>query len=322
MNVAVLGLGSAGSRHARNLLVLGHDVVAFDPGSVASPENVARAGSLESAIESTEVVIVASPNSLHAAQAVAALEAGRHVLVEKPLATTVGDAERIVEAAALAQVTCGVAMNLRFHAGVLGLRNLLETNALGTPMLAQASFGYDLRRWHPASDYRQSYSARAELGGGIVFDAIHELDYLLWLLGPILSVAGEAGHVSELGVDVEDTAVATVRFASGALGTIDVNFVEPAYRRTCLIVGSRAVARWDWRSSSITVSREGADDSVIDTRCDVSETYRAELVDFFAALNAGRPPATPADDGLAAVRLADGIKRSAALGRRVMLDRD
>lgn len=314
MRVAVLGLGSAGSRHAANLMKLGHDVLAFDPVA-APPDGVSQAESLDAAIAGSEAVIVASPSSLHAEQAIAALTQGRPTLVEKPLATTAAEAERVVDAAGDAGVICGVAMNLRFHPAILELKRLLDAGALGAVGLVQASFGYDLRLWHPEEDYRRGYSARAELGGGIVLDAIHEIDYLLWLLGPVAAVSAETGHVSDLEIDVEDVAVAALRFESGALGAVDLNFFEPTYRRGCVLVGSRAVARWDWLQETVSMTCEGVEDRVRNVECDLADAYREELIDFFAAVKHGTTPRTTACEGLAAVRVAEALKSSASCRR-------
>jgi predicted dehydrogenase len=318
VKVAVIGLGSAGTRHARNLLEQGHDVIGFDPVS-DPPAGATRAPSAEEAIEAAEAVVVASPSSLHAAQSCSALERRRPVLIEKPLATTIADAEQVVAAAAGARVVAAVAMNLRFHPGVVELKGLIDTGALGRILFAQASFGYDLRLWRPQDDYRKSYSARAELGGGVLLDAIHELDYLLWLLGPVASVSAETGHVSELEIDVEDVAVAALRFGSGALATVDLNFFEPSYRRACVVVGSDSVARWDWGQGTVTITRDGTDDEIVDARCDVADTYRAVLADFLAAVSEGVGERTPAEDGLAALQVAAAMKRSAETGHRIAL---
>jgi predicted dehydrogenase len=315
MKVAVLGLGSAGSRHARDALALGHEVVGFDP--VCEPPSAATtADSLEAAIDASDAVIVASPNSLHAEQALAALDRGRPVLVEKPLATTVEDAEAVVAAAERAGVVAGVGMNLRFHPGIVELKRLVEADALGRVLLAQTSFGYDLRLWRPQDDYRRSYSARSDLGGGIIFDAIHELDYLLWLLGPVATVAAETGHVSDLEVDVEDSAVASLRFRSGALGSLDLNFFEPAYRRGCVLVGAESVARWDWTQESVIVGREGAESVTIQAPNNSAEMHGAVTADFLAAAQGSGQPRTSVRDGLAAVRLAAALKHAAATGTR------
>jgi predicted dehydrogenase len=322
MRVAVIGLGSAGARHARNLLDLGHEVVGFDPVASSPHEDVELNDTLEAAIGRGDAVIVASPNSLHAEHALAALELRKPVLVEKPLAVTVVDAERVTAAAERTGAVCGVGMNLRFHPGVLKLKRLVDEGALGDVRFVQGSFGYDLRRWHPESDYRLGYSARADLGGGIVLDAIHELDYLLWIFGTVETVIAEVERVSDLEVDVEDIAVAVLRFDSGAVASVDLNFFEPAYRRGCTAVGSHAVARWDWRQETVVVSRPSADDEIYDVTCDLAQTYRAELVDFVHAVESAEQeqPAASANSGLAAVRLADAIKRSARVGQRIRRD--
>jgi predicted dehydrogenase len=313
MKVAMLGLGSAGSRHALNALELGHEVLGFDPEAGDVP-GVGRVESIGEAVSWADAVVVASPSSLHAGQAVEALAARKPTLVEKPLAVSVEDAERVVDAAR--GTVSGVAMNLRFHRGILGLRDLLPE--LGPIRLATASFGYDLRLWRPGTDYRASYSAQAALGGGILLDAIHELDYLLWLLGPVASVSAELERISELEIDVEDTALLALRFGSGALGSVDLNCVEPAYRRGCVLVGSEAVASWDWSAGAIVVRREDEERS-IDAACDVKDTYKDVLEDFLEAAATGRRPRTPLEDGLAALRVAHAARRSAELGQRVTL---
>jgi predicted dehydrogenase len=314
LRVAVLGQGSAGRRHAEDLTALGCDVVAFDPRR----PTVGAAASAEEAVRQADAVVIASPSSLHAEQALAVIDAGRALLVEKPLATSAADAARVVAAAQETGVPGGVAMNLRFHAGVHCLRELLADEALGDIVYGAASFGFDLRRWRPDEDYRQGYSARAELGGGIVLDAIHELDLVQSLLGPVASVVSETASTAILDADVEHIAAAVLRLGSGALVTVDVNFVEPSYRRAILLVGSRATARWDWAAGTVTVATPDGT-RAIDVAQDVRDTYRAEIADFVDAVGAGRAPRTTLREGLDAVRLADAVKRSAREGRRVAM---
>jgi predicted dehydrogenase len=316
VRVAVLGLGSAGTRHALFAAELGHGVLGFDPAGVG-PSAVPRAGSEEEAIDACEAVVIATPSALHASQAVRALEAGRHALVEKPLATTVEDAERVAEAAERSGRVCGMAMNLRFHPGILALRRLLHEGRLGTPLLARASFGYDLRRWRPGTDYRLSYSARAELGGGIVLDAIHELDYLVWLLGPVAAVSGETAHLSSLDIDVEDAGVGILRFTTGALATVDLNFFEPAYRRSCVIVGEQAAASWDWNAARVTIRPLVGEQEHIQASPQLEEMYRDVLRDFLHAADGGASVRTSVRAGLEVLEVAAALKASSAQGRRI-----
>ena len=124
------------------------------------------------------------------------------------------------------------------------------------------------------------------------------------------SVAGPRSRVRPLNTPE------AVGFASGALATVDLNFFEPAYRRACLVVGSHSVARWDWSQATITISRAGAEVKVIDVACDLADTYRAELVDFFEAVQEDGSPRASIREGVAAVRLARAVKRSGVEARR------
>ncbi len=313
MKLAVIGLGSAGARHARLLRDAGHHVRGYDP---ARPDS---ARSLEEAFDGAQAVVVASPSSLHADHAAAAVAAGLPVLVEKPVATDVEAAEQVASAAERGGVLAAAAMNLRFHPALVELKRLVTNGNLGDIRQARASFGFDLSRWRPESDYRQSYSARAELGGGIVFDAIHELDYLRWLLGPAESVIAETARVSALEIDVEDTALAAVRFRSGPLVSVDLNFHEPVYRRSCVLIGSEAVAEWSWTGETIIVRAAYGSEQLLPVPCDVSDTYQAELNDFVAAVENRGTPRASYRDGIEALRLAQALKQSAANGRRTSL---
>jgi predicted dehydrogenase len=312
VKIAVLGLGSAGSRLA-SLVGDRHEVIGFDPSDAATPPGVARVASESEAIGAASVVVVASPSSLHEPQALRALSAGRHVLVEKPLALDLAGARRLCEAAAAAGRVCGVGLNLRFHPAIETLVHLVDEGRLGTILFAQASFGHDLRRWRPGGDYTTSYSARRDLGGGILLDAVHELDYLVRLLGPAETASAATAHVSELEIDVEDCVAAWIRFRSGAHATLDLNFFEPAYRRRCLLAGTKATATWDWEAGTVVVA-SGDDRETHDVATEVIETYRRELADFLAAAETGGAPRVAARDALAAMALADAIRQSAAAG--------
>ena len=319
MRVAVLGLGSIGSRHARNLLALGHEVIGFDPRPESGREPWTRARDPRDALARAEAAVVATPTSMHAEHAVSALERGLPVLVEKPITVDPVEADRVVALAAERGLPCGVAMNLRFHPGVLALRDLVSQGRLGAIRFAHVWCGSDLRTWRPGTDYRTSYSARAELGGGIVRDAIHELDYLTWILGPAASVTAEVAHVSDLEIDVEDIGAALIRVAGGPLASVDLTYVDPVYRRGCLLVGADATARWDWTRGTVEINRPDADAEVLDVAADVSDTYVAEMRDFVEAAQTGRAPRTSAEEGRDAVRLADALLRSAAEGGRITL---
>jgi predicted dehydrogenase len=111
--------------------------------------------------------------------------------------------------------------------------------------------GHYLPDWHPWEDYRQSYSARRELGGGVILDAIHEIDNVRWLLGKVAEATCLAGKLSQLEIDTEDIAAILLRFESGAVGEVHLDYIQRAYRRTCQIIGEDGTLHWDYTAGEV-----------------------------------------------------------------------
>lgn len=319
MRVAVLGQGSIGRRHAGNLLELGHEVVAWDP--VAEPlAGTTAALSPEAALDAATAAIVASPSSEHAAQARLALEHGCHTLVEKPLALRAAEADPLIALADARGLVLGVAMNLRLHPGVIAVREAVRSGAIGRPLVARAWFGSWLPGWRPGADYRESYSARRELGGGVLLDAIHEIDYLTWILGPIATVSASLATVSDLEIDVEDVAQLQLGFVSGTQGVLSLDYLDRCYDRGCRIAGSQGTVSWSWPEGRVLVHDDAG--GVQETRVpiDAVGTYTAEAAAFITAVEQGTGPATTAAEGRHALVVVDAARRSAASSASVSLD--
>lgn len=322
MRVAILGQGSIGQRHAAILLELGHEAVVYDPSSAArSPQGVSVAASAHECLEGADAAVVASPSSEHHADARAAIELGVPVLVEKPLAL---DCAHAAELDCLAQergVMLSVAMNLREHAGVQTLAALLAEDAVGRVLRASAWCSSWLPDWRPGSDYRHSYSAHAELGGGVLLDvAVHELDYLLSLTGPARSVSALARQVSELETNVEDVALIAMELASEGVAEVAVDYFDRSYTRGCRIVGSRGTLHWSWEDQQLTHyhGAHGAS-SQLQVPSDVAPSYRKQLQRFLTAALNGAPAPVPAAEARHVLAVLDAARASSRSGRRMTL---
>src|SRR5262249_5372924 len=147
---------------------------------------------------SPDVAVVATPPSTHTAVALEAARRGCHLFVEKPLSDRWDGVDELIAEVRARSLVCLVGCNLRFHPGLVELRRLLDEGAIGRVLGARIEFGQYLPDWHPWEDYRETYSARRALGGGVILDAIHELDYAMWLLGPVSKVTALADHISTL----------------------------------------------------------------------------------------------------------------------------
>jgi predicted dehydrogenase len=317
--VAVLGQGSIGRRHARNLRALGCEVIAFDPVATEAVNGVRRVMSAREALEAVDAVVVASPTSEHLAHVREAVASDRHVLVEKPLAVTLDGVDEVLGLAAERGVLVAVAMNLRFHPGPRGLKELLGSGAIGRPLSAHFTFGYHLPSWRPGTDYTQSYSARSDLGGGVLLDVIHEIDYASWLLGPVTEVSGWTDRISALELDVEDVGLVAARFANGAVGSFTLDYLDRSYRRGCWIVGEEGTARWSWRDEVVELLGPDGTQERRSAPSAVDQTYRDEAAEFIAAVRAGRISTdgtrlASSDEGRAALAVVDAVRSSAAAG--------
>jgi predicted dehydrogenase len=138
-----------------------------------------------------------------------------------------------------------VGFQFRFHPTLKKAASLIKSGELGQVLTAHVHWGEYLPNWHPWEDYRTSYAARMDLGGGVILTLTHPLDYIRWLVGEISDVHAFSGHVSPLEMDVEDVAEIVLRFASGAIGGVHLNYVQRPPVHRWEIVGTAGTLRWD-----------------------------------------------------------------------------
>jgi predicted dehydrogenase len=254
---AVIGCGSIGKRHLRNLRTLGvRAIVAFDT-QAARRDEAARLGvetcdGLDAMWQMRPAVcVIATPTSSHLALALEAARRGCHLFVEKPLSHDWNDVERLLGSVKRRALLTLVGCNMRFHPGLRCVRTLLQERAVGRVVGARVEVGQYLPDWHAAEDYRASYSARRDLGGGVILDAIHELDYIRWLLGEVARVTCVTGKLSGLEIETEDTAALVLCFDKGAIGEVHLDYVQRAYRRTCQVIGDQGTIHWDYSAGEV-----------------------------------------------------------------------
>jgi predicted dehydrogenase len=247
----VVGIGSIGWRHLTNLVRLeAGPVWACDPdgalleraGRELGVKTFAR---LEDALGGgPDAVLVCTPTHFHVPLARAALEAGAHVFVEKPLAPTLDGTADLAALARARGRRVLVGCNMRFHPGVAHLRQALADGVVGRPLFFRARFSHYLPNWRPGRDYRGIYSARRMEGGGIILEGVHEIDYLRWLGGEVTAVTADASHLSTLEIESEDYALLSLTFATAAAGQVHLDYLSPVKLRGCEIVGDAGTLEW------------------------------------------------------------------------------
>lgn len=264
MKILIAGYGSIGRRHMRNLLALGErDIVLFRSRRSTLPEDEIAGFPVETDLQSAlahnpQAVVISNPTALHLDVAIPAAEAGCHILMEKPVSHSLDRLDTLQAALDHSGSKLLVGFQLRFHPTLRKAAELLSAGAIGRPLAARAHWGEYLPNWHPWEDYRQGYAARADLGGGVVLTLTHPFDYLRWLLGET-RVEWAAGGSLGLGLDVEDTAEIGLRFDSGAVGSVHLDYLQQPSTHTLEIIGSQGTLRWDNATAALSLFQSGQD---------------------------------------------------------------
>lgn len=310
INVLILGAGSAGRRHARNLSNAGASVSVMDPdinrarlisGAETLPFDMER-------IDGFEGIVVASPNVFHGEQALAALNTDARVLVEKPLAVEVDELDAMLEKGSERLM---VGYNLRLHEPVQRLVTQVHQGRVGKPLIVRVWFGSYLPAWRPQLDYRATYSARRELGGGVLLDAIHELDLLIWLVDERLEVlAATVDRIGDLEIDVEDVVMALLRHADGAVIEVSLDYLSRRYRRGVEVVGEEGTIRLDWARQVLELEHNSKV-QIEEASKSIDDSYEREAEIFLAWIRGEAEPPVNAAVGSKSVRLAHQIRATA-----------
>jgi UDP-N-acetyl-2-amino-2-deoxyglucuronate dehydrogenase len=353
LRTAVIGTGKVAHLHAAALKVLPESIfvaACSHPSEKLSAfgkqygidtyheveEMIAKAG--------VEAVFVCTPHPEHAAPTVAALRAGVHALVEKPLASSLADCDLMLAAAQAGGALLGTVSQRRFYPPCQRIRSALESGKLGRPLLGSALIlGWRDEAYYRSDPWRGSW--KLEGGGVLVNQSPHQLDLLLWYMGEVAEVFGYWANLNHPYIEVEDTAVAVVRFRNGGLGNIVVsNSQNPAIHARVAVHGENGATvgvQTDGGAMFVpgltriteapfndlwTIPGEGhhlpqwkdEDALVFRTEDPGLRFHRLQIDDFLRSALSGRPPAVTGEDGRRTVELITAIYRAARDGRPVV----
>ncbi|TWT90167.1 Glucose--fructose oxidoreductase precursor [Pseudobythopirellula maris] len=282
-----------------------------------------------------DAVCICTPSGAHMEPAVAAAKAGKHVLIEKPLEVTLKKCDRVIAACEQAGVQLATIFPSRFHGASQTLKKAVDGGRFGRMTMGDAYI-----KWHRTQEYYDSGAWRGtwalDGGGALMNQAIHTVDLLLWLMGPVEQVCAQTATLAHERIEVEDTAVATLRFASGALGVIQATTAAwPGYLKRIELHGDsgsaileeESIRAWDFakpRKSDAKV-REAMNrgdehgGGAGDPAAIGHHAHAKQFADFIAAIRAERSPAIDGHEGRRSVELILAIYKSAKSGKPVSL---
>jgi UDP-N-acetyl-2-amino-2-deoxyglucuronate dehydrogenase len=285
-----------------------------------------------------DVVCICTPSGAHAEPAVAAARAGKHVVVEKPLEITLPRCDAIIDACDAAGVRLCTIFPSRFGAANLRLKEAIDLGRFG-----RLTLGDTYVKWWRTQQYYDSGGWRGtwalDGGGALMNQAIHNVDLLSWLMGDVESVMAQAALLAHERIEVEDTAVACVRFRNGALGVIEAaTSAYPGLLKRTEIHGDRGSARveqdditlWEFQEKvpsdaevhAAMAAQSGFKAGASDPRGINHAGHRDQLADFLDAIDEGRAPIVDGREGRKSVEIIRAIYRSARTGQAVSLPLD
>ena len=327
VRVGIIGFGHIGRTHLEALNALPDaTVVAVSRREPLSQDlGIAWHADYRELVQRDDIDLVAicTPSGHHAEQALAALDAGKGVVIEKPLALTLDDGERVVRTARDRNLFLSVISQRRTEDAVQSLYRALSEGRLGQPVLGEALVRWSRdQRYYDSADWR---GTRAMDGGVLMNQAIHAIDLLCWLMGPVESVAGATATLVRR-IEAEDTASASLRFASGALGAITATTAIapglPAELNLFCKLGlvslqDANVARWEVPGSPAPFLDDLPGSGSTDPAAIGSMGHQRQWRDILDAFKAKRDPLVTGEDGLATLATILAIEESSRTGRAV-----
>ena len=338
MKVLMIGLGSIGQRHVRNLrALLGPaleilayrvrgltHVLADQPGiqcehNVEERYNIRTFRDLDQALaQHPDAVLVCNPSSLHMPIALSAAQSGCHLFIEKPVSHSLTGLDCLSATVQEKGLRVLVGFQFRFHPGLRTIKQLIDDGAIGAIVYAHAHLGEYLPGWHPWEDYRQGYSACADMGGGVILTLCHPFDYLRWMLGEVQAVSAAAGQLSGLELDVEDTADVTMVFESGVIGTVHLDYVQRPPSHWLQITGQTGSIRWDNADGAVHCYRADRgewEEIPVPAGFDRNTMFLDEMRHFLDCVTGRAEPYATLEDGIRALEIALAAKRSSVEGQ-------
>ncbi|RLD06588.1 MAG: hypothetical protein DRI65_06440 [Chloroflexota bacterium] len=257
MKFLIVGFGSIGRRHFQNLLALDEKDILFYRTHQSTLEDIELADyqvetDLESALaQEPDAVIIANPSAYHLDVAIPAASQGCHILLEKPISHSMSRVEEFSKVVQESGSRVLVGFQFRYHPNLKKIKALLENKKIGRVLSFRSHWGEYLPNWHPWEDYRESYAARKDLGGGVLLTLCHNFDYMRWLLGETRVHSSLLGYNSGLGIEVEDTADVSLVCDQEIQGSLHLNFTQMPGKHCLEIIGSRGSIFWDYYQNQV-----------------------------------------------------------------------
>ena len=325
MRLAVVGLGSIGRRHLQNFRAVGVDELTAYDAAPAQRDSAARqfpfasiTPTLEAALDGAQGVVICTPPDSHLAIARMGVDRSAHLMIEKPLTQSTAGVETLLRECDGKGLRVLTGYNWRYWPPMQMVEKMLKAGRIGALRAARTEYAYHLSTRYPGADYRTFYMADAKQGGGCLLDESHAIDYMGWLCGEITEVSAVVAHISSLEITTDDLADLTVRFASGAIGSIHMNLFAWNVHSHFELMGEQGVIQWRRLENDIRLFDPTANRwEVYPSSGQLNDMYVEEAKHFIACMRGETKPVCDGWDGLKTMRVIEAARKSAVERRWV-----
>ncbi len=326
--ILVVGYGSIGRRHVDNFLEFKDiQLIVYTKRNdlqLLKKKGIKVSNSLTECLkENPDIGVIANETSLHTPIAIKLAKEGLDLFLEKPLSNSLKDIEKLRAIVKKNKLITQMGCNLRFHPCIKKIKNLIEQQKIGKIISAQVQCCSYLPDYHRWEDYRKSYAARKDLGGGVILTQIHEIDYMYWFFQEVENVISMSGKFSDLDVTAEDYAPSLLKFKNKIIGELHLDYFQRPEFRSCKIRGTKGEIYWDSVDNCVDVFNmnkkrwETKFDSGFSNNLDTYSSYVEELKHFLKCVKRRKETINDLEQGVTTLKIALAIKKASKLMKSV-----
>jgi len=327
-SILIIGFGSIGRRHLENLLQLKNvkliiytkrtDLNSFKEQGVKISNSLT-----ECLNENPDIGFITNETSLHVPIAIKLAQNGLDLFIEKPLSNSSKDIKKLYSIVKKKKLITQMGCNLRFHPCIKKIKKLIEQKKIGRIISAQvqnSSYLPDQHRWE---DYRKSYAARNELGGGVTLTLIHEIDYMYWFFQEVENVVSISGKMSDLDVTAEDYTASLLKFKNKVVGELHLDYFQRPDFRSCKIRGTKGEIYWNSVNNSVSVYNIKKNEWEIKfetgfaNNIDTYSSYLEEIKHFLRCVKDRKETINNLEQGIVTLKIALAIKKASKIEKSV-----
>jgi len=329
LQALVVGYGSIGKRHIENLSKLSNMKILvcskrkYD--DFLKTKNCVLINSLDDCIkEKPNFAIVCNETTLHIKTATKLARAGIHLFIEKPLSNSLKGIKELLKLTRKKKLVTMIGYNFRFHPSIKMIKKIISSQDLGKIISARVENGSFLPDWHPDENYSKNYSARDDLGGGVILTCIHEIDYLYWFFGKVSNVFSISGKFSDLDIQTEDLSVILLKYENNVIAEAHLDYFQMPNARNCKIICTKGTIIWDMHENVVkcyNIKKKNWVEKLKLTNYDINAMYLDELKYFINCLRGRKKTICDISVGVYTLKIALAVKRSSKLQKIEVVDK-